>query len=250
MNAPPEPAATVAWPLPSGRRVHVTSSHLFPVTPYSTFLLEHLPPVEGKDVLDFGAGSGIVGVVAACRGAASVLSCDVSLDALSLTALNATRNGASQLRTLRVVPDREQERIPRECVDVVLCNPASLPVLVETDAFWSGGPLGDRMILTLIDVAAHALRADGVLRFVHTSLAALSNSLAHLTRHRFSAAIRQVTRVPFRSHYEPFVDYFATLRQQGHISFDGSTMANAYEHLYLISACRFSSPSHTEADHR
>jgi precorrin-6B methylase 2 len=226
--------------------VEVRTSRIFPVTPYSEFLLEHLPSVTGKVVLDFGAGSGIVGVVAARNGASSVLACDVSTEALALTSLNARSNDAVQLRTVRVTPDREQEAVEASCADLILCNPASLPALVPADCFWNGGPLGNRMILGLIDFAAHALRANGVLRFVHTSLAALAPSLAHLSRHRFSTAIQRVRRIPFRAHYEPLMDYFVTLRRQGHISFDGTDLTDAYEYLYLIDARRFSVHSTTE----
>lgn len=228
----------VTWQLSTGERVVVDTTHSFPITPYTRFLLTHVPSVAGRNVLDFGSGCGVVGITAAKCGAASVLSCDVSSEALMLTTLNAERNDAPQLDTLLVSPHQESEQIPVDCADVILCNPASLPAPMDVGSFSTGGPLGNKMIMTLIDIAATALRTPGVLRFVHTSLTPLSPSFAHLTRHRFSAVIDQVTRIPFRPHYEPLMDYFHSLRNQGHIAFDGDTITDAYEYLYLVTASR------------
>lgn len=49
--------------------------------------------VEGKRVLDFGCGSGIVGIAAAQAGASSVLCCDSDPLALLACQYNADRNG-------------------------------------------------------------------------------------------------------------------------------------------------------------
>jgi predicted nicotinamide N-methyase len=51
--------------------------------------------VSGKSVLDFGSGSGLVGIAAAQAGAARVLSADIDKFAGAAIALNAAENGAS-----------------------------------------------------------------------------------------------------------------------------------------------------------
>jgi tRNA1(Val) A37 N6-methylase TrmN6 len=223
---------------PAGEIITVDTTPVFPITPYTRFLLSNLPPVESRDVLDFGAGCGAIGIGAAKCGAASVLCCDVSSEALALTARNAARNHVSQLETLLVFQALEDESIPSDCADVILCNPASLPAPVDIGSFSTGGYLGDRMILSLIDVAATALRSTGVLRFVHTSLAPLSSSLARLSAYRFSAAVTELCRIPFRPHYGPLMDHFLSLRNQGRIAFDGDSLDSAYEYLYLVTARR------------
>lgn len=232
------PPSIVAWPIGAMRHVSVQTTHVFPVTPYSRLLLTSMPDVVGKDVMDFGSGSGIVGIVAARLGASSVLACDVSAEALSLTGQNAERNGVEGLETHLVKLERETEHIPRDSFDVILCNPASLPTLMATEGFWSGGPRGNRMILALIDAAARTLRSEGVLRFVHTSLASLATTFQYLTRQKFTAGIIKVERIPFRPHYQPLLDHFIALRAQGHIYFEGSTLPDAHEYLYIIDARR------------
>ncbi len=51
--------------------------------------------VAERDVVDFGAGSGVAGIAAAINGARSVLAVDVDRDALQICQLNAVLNGVS-----------------------------------------------------------------------------------------------------------------------------------------------------------
>lgn len=57
------------------------------------FLLDHPHWVRGRRVLDFGAGSGVVGIAARLAGAAQVTCCDVDATARAMTLDNARRNG-------------------------------------------------------------------------------------------------------------------------------------------------------------
>ncbi|RZU38138.1 putative nicotinamide N-methyase [Fluviicoccus keumensis] len=59
------------------------------------WILDHPETVRGKRVLDFGAGSGVVGVAAAMAGAAEVIACDIDPLALSACQANAALNGVS-----------------------------------------------------------------------------------------------------------------------------------------------------------
>jgi predicted nicotinamide N-methyase len=58
------------------------------------YVLDHAEDVRGKSVLDFGSGSGIVGIAAALAGA-QVLAADIDEFAGAAIALNAKANGAS-----------------------------------------------------------------------------------------------------------------------------------------------------------
>jgi predicted nicotinamide N-methyase len=51
--------------------------------------------VSGRTILDFGSGSGLVGIAAAKSGARSVLACDVDAFAAAAIALNADVNDAA-----------------------------------------------------------------------------------------------------------------------------------------------------------
>ena len=57
------------------------------------FLLSRPEWVQGKRVLDFGCGSGVVAIAAALAGAAEVIACDIDPLALVATRVNARHSG-------------------------------------------------------------------------------------------------------------------------------------------------------------
>lgn len=58
----------------------------------ANFILSNPEYVEGKTVLDFGSGSGVVAVAAALAGAKEVIACDIDSDALDACTANAELN--------------------------------------------------------------------------------------------------------------------------------------------------------------
>lgn len=58
-------------------------------------ILDNPQWVAGKRVLDFGAGSGVVGIAAALAGAKQVVACDIDRDALLACRENAALNGVT-----------------------------------------------------------------------------------------------------------------------------------------------------------
>src|SRR5262245_51405229 len=59
------------------------------------YILDHPAAVEGKRVLDFAAGSGLVGIAAAKAGAASVLAADIDPYSAAAIRLNARANSVA-----------------------------------------------------------------------------------------------------------------------------------------------------------
>src|SRR5436309_2389780 len=59
------------------------------------YLLDHPETVAGREVLDFGSGSGLVAIAAAKAGAARVTAADIDPFAAAAITLNATLNGAA-----------------------------------------------------------------------------------------------------------------------------------------------------------
>jgi predicted nicotinamide N-methyase len=57
------------------------------------YILDHPDVVRGRRVLDFAAGSGLVGIAAARAGAAEVTCADIDAFAIAAIRLNATANG-------------------------------------------------------------------------------------------------------------------------------------------------------------
>ncbi len=64
------------------------------------YVLDHLEIVRGKSVLDFGAGSGLVGLAAMKAGAAAVLCADTDPFAAAAIALNAEANAVTLASTM------------------------------------------------------------------------------------------------------------------------------------------------------
>jgi predicted nicotinamide N-methyase len=98
------------------------------------WLAEHPEWVQGKRVLDFGAGSGVAAIAAAKAGALEVVACD--LDPLAIEACRA--NAALNEVTLSYSPDffAEADRFDLIIVADVLYDHANLPLL---DHFLSRG---------------------------------------------------------------------------------------------------------------
>jgi predicted nicotinamide N-methyase len=93
------------------------------------FLAEQPQWVEGKRVLDFGAGSGVAGIAAAKAGALEVVACDLDPLAIEACRANAELNDV----TLTYSADffAEQDRFDLILVADVLYDRANLPLLDE-----------------------------------------------------------------------------------------------------------------------
>jgi predicted nicotinamide N-methyase len=89
---------------PRGGLTHEQSAALMDHPPYwglcwasgqvlGRWILDHPEWVRGKTVVDFGSGSGVVGIAAGMAGASRVILCDQDEDALRAGELNARTNG-------------------------------------------------------------------------------------------------------------------------------------------------------------
>jgi ribosomal protein L11 methyltransferase len=79
---------------------------------------------NGRDVLDFGCGSGVLGIAAALKGAGSVICVDNDPQALEATTNNAERNGVTAQVICSAPEDTDDLK-----VDVVLANILSGPLI-------------------------------------------------------------------------------------------------------------------------
>ncbi len=86
----------------------------------TSMLLDHLPDLTGKRVLDLGCGAGVIGIAAARAGAAEVTMVDVDLLAVAAARENISRTGVSS--TTAVASDLYGS-IRDRVFDVVLSNP-------------------------------------------------------------------------------------------------------------------------------
>jgi ribosomal protein L11 methyltransferase len=81
--------------------------------------------IQGKTVLDYGCGSGILGVAAAKLGASRVTAIDIDPQALLATRSNAERNGVSDMIKTGLPQDLHND----ERFDVVLANILAGPLV-------------------------------------------------------------------------------------------------------------------------
>lgn len=141
-------------------------------TPYTLFLAEHIDPMLAKTVADIGTGCGILGIIARMQGATTVYATEISRDALAVAAENAERNGVSEGFTTALTDGPIFPLADEIKFDVVICNPAQLPMRkseVLDDPFFAGGD-GRGMIEALIRETPQRLKPSGRLLMTHNSL--------------------------------------------------------------------------------
>ena len=113
------------------------------------WILEHREFVEGRSVLDFGTGSGIVAVAAALSGARKVLACDI--DPVSLKAVRAN----AELNRVEIEVSGDFEKTSTEGFDVILAadvlyDVEIFPVVKRFPALASDVLLADSRVRDLI----------------------------------------------------------------------------------------------------
>src|SRR6202790_2788049 len=128
-----------------------TGTH--PTTALCLQILDSLP-VAGRNVIDFGCGSGILGIAALKLGAAHVQAVDLDPQALLATRDNATRNGVSSSIDVQGVEGSLQ---PAYCVVAnILAGPLIELAPTLTEACEPGGYL---LLSGLLKTQAYTVKA-------------------------------------------------------------------------------------------
>lgn len=163
----------MATPAPTDRLViDIDPGAAFGLGDHPTTVLSALAVLDemapGSSVLDMGCGSGVLGIIAAKCGAASVLSIDIDGAAIEATSDNARRNGAADRITV-VRSDRVPEGT--NSVDLICANILA-PVLVTlAPNLVSAMAPGGRLILSglLTDNHVHVIDRYRSLGLVSTT---------------------------------------------------------------------------------
>ena len=147
--APQEPGAVVVRLDPG--LAFGTGSH--PTTALCLQILDSLP-VAGRSVIDYGCGSGILGIAALKLGAAHVTAVDLDPQALLATRDNAIRNGVSGNVDVRGV---ESPLTPAYCV---LANILAGPLIELAPKLTRACEPGGYLLLSgLLKTQAYAVKA-------------------------------------------------------------------------------------------
>ena len=99
--------------------------------------------LDGRSVVDYGCGSGILAIAAAILGAAEVRAVDIDPQALIATDANAERNGVRS--RLQITLDHD---LPRSGTDVLVANILAGPLVELAPAFAAAVRPGGRIALS------------------------------------------------------------------------------------------------------
>ncbi len=206
-----------------------------PPTPYSLLLAEHIPEMVGQTAVDVGTGSGILAIVARLQRAARVYILDTNPAAISVALENAGRNGVGD-GLVPLATGRSMIPLPAgEPVDMVICNPAQLPLpeADRADSPFYAGPDGRRMIEDLIRDTPARLSPSGRLLMTHNSLADWPASIRLMESQGLEPRVLAERMLEFR----PFIDR-DWLDQLGGTTRGLYTVRDgrAYETLYVVEA--------------
>lgn len=148
-DAPDEPSAVVVRLDPG--LAFGTGTH--PTTALCLQILESLP-LNGRSVIDYGCGSGILGIAALKLGAAHVVAVDLDPQALLATRENALRNGVSSALDVEGVP---VQLLPASCV---VANILAGPLIELAPTLTAACEVGGDLLLSgLLKTQAYAVKA-------------------------------------------------------------------------------------------
>lgn len=175
-------------------------------SPYTLLLAKNIPKLPDKIVVDVGCGSGLLGIIAAKNGS-KVLAMDVSDEAVEDTKHNALANGVDGSKITIVKSDMFAKLAELKLttkVDLILCNPPSLPSnpskmsKVEYFAGFDGRLFIDR----LLSEARHHLKDGGKLIMTHTSLANIAKTFRLAQDLGYSYKILDCMTLKLREFYD------------------------------------------------
>ncbi|MGH6799439.1 MAG: methyltransferase [Roseiarcus sp.] len=198
-------------------------------------LAQHIPDLTGRSVIDVGSGSGFLAILARLQGARRVYLLDSYDAAVALALENAERNGVREGLVPLPMGNAMIPLPPGEKVDVILSNPAQLPLPEperENSPFYAG-PDGRSMIDAIIREAPGKLSSRGRLLMTHNSMANLPKSLALLRSLNLEPRVAAERRIAFRPFINrPWLDTLGGASAGLYALQDGV----AYETLYIVDA--------------
>jgi release factor glutamine methyltransferase len=166
----------------------------------SAFFARYLDTVEfsAMDVLDIGSGSGILGLVAARKGA-SVTAVDINAKAVECTRANAARNGLGA-RVSAGESDLFDRVSAGKRFDRIIWSPPFYPVSPSgmAEYAWNAGP-GYASIARFARSARTYLRPTGAILLLLSTEVDVPTILAFFQEERFEASVVAKKRLPFET---------------------------------------------------
>ena len=118
--------------------------------------------LQGKTVIDYGCGSGILGIAALLLGAEKVIAIDNDPQALVATRDNGERNGIDRHKLVTCLPEQQ----PNEPADVMIANILAAPLIGLADTLSELTRSGGQLCLAgLIEPQVDDVKAPYVSQF-------------------------------------------------------------------------------------
>lgn len=216
-------------------------------SPYTRLLADYLQTLicfPNMHILDIGCGSGALALVIGKQAekqkqSASLVLADYCPRALIDAQHNVHRNWSSCSTSYRILSPGHMFESARDLLkfDLIVCNPASLPLPPEAKEKQSyyAGPDGRMMIETLLKEGPTLLAPGGVLIFAHTSLADLEKTRSFCRANFLQMEIVAQKQLPFREFYN--ASWIQQLDPQGRL-YRKDSMGRLWENVYVLRISR------------
>ncbi|MBS7656552.1 MAG: class I SAM-dependent methyltransferase [Candidatus Bathyarchaeia archaeon] len=168
----------------------------------SFLIAENLEVNPNEDVIDIGAGCGILSIISAKK-AKNVVAIDVSPSAVKCVKYNAVANGVFD--KIDVIQGDLFGPLRKEALfDLVLFNAPYLPIKNEghnswIDYAWSGGATGRRIISRFIRDAPKHLKPNGRILLVQSTLSSIEKTKEQFMKRRFKTIVVNEKKVAFET---------------------------------------------------